>query len=110
MSLSYNCYTVGGTILGEIQQGYEPQAWLLVTIRMGSVVWDRYGNRVPVPTQERIVIQGKENVKEFKRRLYEGLEVLASGQYLPAKYVIGDAEIRGKVLSASTFQIGGHKE
>lgn len=110
MSLSFSNRTVAGRIVGQIETGREPLPWILIEVQYAAHVWDRYGNRAPVLTHERVIIQGAENIKALRPKLRFNVEILAMGQGVPGRVVAGDRDVRGQVTLASIIQFPEDKE
>jgi len=110
MALSYNNRTIAGKIDGgsSILSGTKPLPWIMIHIKTAAMVWDAYGTRSAVSLTERVVIQGKENIKSIRPRLIPGCEVLAMGQAVPAFAVANDGTTRGIVTLASILQVAEH--
>lgn len=105
MALSYSQHTVAGRIDGEIVSGREPLPWIMIPVLVNLVLWDRMGNRAPVKSKQRIVIQGRENIHLMRPRLRYGAEILATGQVVPSYTVANDGDLKGEVTLASLVQI-----
>ena len=108
MSFTYSDHTIIGTFKGEILSGKEPLPWIMFKIPVAVTLYDRRGERTILIVNERVVIQGTENIKAARFKLKDGCEILAKGQRVPAFAVMGDEEnTRGTVLLAALFQVSG---
>ena len=107
MSLSYSSLTVIGQVKGEIMSGFEPMPWIMFTVPVVVIVWDRNGVRTPLIVNERIVVQGSENIKIVRSQIKTHSTILAQGQRVPAHAVTDSEErcIRGSVLLAAVCQV-----
>ena len=99
-----NTQTVAGVVVG-LRVGRMPLPWMMMETKVACVVWDRQGRRANLWTQERIVLQGEENVKAYVAAVRKGTGILATGQRVPAFSVAADSDMRGQVLLASLLQV-----
>jgi hypothetical protein len=108
-ALVVNRQEIAGELVGQPTRGREPLPWMLVTVRSSTRVWDRFGNIVHVPFEERVVVQGSINIKKLHPRMLPGLSVFAAGQRVFADKVGPD--VPGTVMLADVFNIiEGHHD
>ena len=108
MSLSINHRIIGGIVGEVLDSGSDPLPWLMFTVVLGGVTWDRHGKRATVKVVERVVVQGRGNLDALSW-LRQGAEVLVTGPGLPS-HTVASTQAGGIVTLAQTIQRPGDKE
>jgi hypothetical protein len=109
MTVYLNRRILGGIVKDPPERGRSPYPWMLLRLEIIGTVWDNMGRKTIVKTYERVIIRGQANLNAVGW-VVRGSEVIVEGISMPAYAVVGDAEIKGNVTVAETFQRPGAKE